>query len=120
MVLPICPQNINVPSSNATASTSSNLYRKLHTALPLIFIISDLSPLDQKKTDEEPIGEFLWWIVCRHIDIKDFLPKQASFCEYTCEIVSYIVITAKERLGPNIWPETPIQNTVTKNIIFTI
>ena len=52
--------------------------------------------------------------------IKDFLPKQASFCEYTWEVVIYIVITGEGHSGPDIWLETPNQGISTKNIIFTI
>lgn len=66
------------------------------------------------------MGEFLWQDVCCRISIKDFLPKQTSFYEYTLEVITYIVITGKEYLSPNIWPETFNQGTSTKNMICII
>ncbi len=52
--------------------------------------------------------------------IKNSLPKQVSFCEYTWEFVACMVMTGKGRLDPDIWPETPNQSIGTKEIIFTI
>ena len=52
--------------------------------------------------------------------IKDFSPKQASFCEYTWEVVACMVIIGKGHLGSDIWPETPNQGTNTKGMILII
>ena len=49
--------------------------------------------------------------------IKDFSLKQVSFCKYTWEFVAYIVIISEERSGPDIWPETPNQDTGTEDMI---
>ena len=52
--------------------------------------------------------------------IKDFLPKQASFCEHTWEVIVYMVIISKKRSGPDIWPEISNKATNTEDIILTI
>lgn len=49
--------------------------------------------------------------------IKDFSIKQASLYEYTWDIVTCMVITSKEYSDPNIWLETPNQNTGIKDMI---
>ena len=49
--------------------------------------------------------------------IKDSSPKQASFYEYTCEVVAYMVITGEGRSSPDIWPKTLNQGSGTKDII---
>lgn len=54
------------------------------------------------------------------MDIKDFLPEQAKFCEYTLKVVACIMRTGKERLGSDIWPQTPNQGTSTENMIYLI
>ncbi len=36
-------------------------------------------------------------------------PAICNLCEYTWEVVVYIVLTGKGRLESNIWPETPQQ-----------
>ena len=70
--------------------------------------------------NKELMGKFLLQNVCCHIVIKDSLPKQASLCEHTGEVVACIVMTGKRRLGPDSWPETPNQGTDTKEMILTI
>ena len=107
MVPPICPWNVDNASPNVSASTSSNSRKKPPTASLLTLLSSNPPPPDYKKTDEELVGEFLRQGICRCMGIKDYLPKQASFCEYTWEVVACRVITSKERSGPDIWPETP-------------
>lgn len=54
------------------------------------------------------------------MSICDFLLKQASFCEYTYEFVTYKVITGQRYLGLDIWLKTLNQNRETEDIIFTI
>ena len=54
------------------------------------------------------------------MDIKDFLPKQASLCEYIWKVVVCIVITSEGYSSLNIWPKILNQDTSTENIIFTI
>ena len=49
--------------------------------------------------------------------IKDFLPKQTSLCEYTWELIVYIVITGEGNLGLDIWLKTLNQATNTEDII---
>ena len=51
--------------------------------------------------------------------IKDSLPKQASLCKYTWEVIACMVIISKWRSGPDIWPETPNQSTSTEDMILT-
>ena len=65
------------------------------------------------------MGKFLYRGICYRIGIKDFLPKQTSFCEYTSNVVAYIVISGKGRSGLDIWPETPNQAIGTEDMIFT-
>lgn len=85
-----------------------------------LFDRSDPPPSNHKKIDGEPIDEFLWHGVCCYIGIKNFLPKQTSFYEYTWEVIVYMVITGKKHLSPNIWPKTPNQDTGIKDMILTI
>lgn len=35
--------------------------------------------------------------------IKDFLPEQASFCEYTWKVVVYMVMTSESCMDLDIW-----------------
>ncbi len=76
-------------------------------------------PSDHEKMDKEPVGEFLWRGVCRRMGIKDSLSEQASLCEYTWEVIACMVMTGKGRSGPDIWSETPNQDTGTKEMILT-
>ncbi len=78
--------------------------------------MSDL-PLDHEKTDEEPLGEFLWRGVCCRMGIKDSSSKQASLCEYTREVVTCMVMTGEGHSGLDIWPKTPHQGTGTEEMI---
>ena len=48
------------------------------------------------------MGKFLWRGVHRRMGIKDSLPKQASLCEYTLEVITYMVIIGKGRSSPDI------------------
>ena len=98
----ICPQNVDGASPSAAVPTSSNLYRKPSIVLSLTLFRSDLPPLDQKKTDKEPVDEFFKQDDCRRMKIKDFLPKQTNFCKYTWKVVACMVITGERRLDPNI------------------
>ncbi len=107
------------------------MYRNSHTALPSTSFRSNWPPLglsnsyrsdplpfglsnsfrsdlpsDHKKTDEEPVGEFLWRDICRHMGIKDSSPEKASLCKYTWEIVACMMITDEWHSGPDIWPKT--------------
>ena len=66
------------------------------------------------------MGEFLWHSVYCYMGIKDFWPKQASLCEYTWEVIAYMVITGKRHSGPDIWLETPNQGIGTEDMILTI
>ena len=133
MLPPICPRNIDGASPDATEPTSSNMRRTTYTALPSTFFKSDplpsgrsssfnrsdQPPLDSKKTDEEPLCEFLWCSVCRYMGVKGFSPERASFYEYTWEVVACMVIIGEGRSGPNIWPETPNQGIGTEDMIYT-
>ena len=119
MIPLICPQNVNGASSYAAAPISSNSRGKPFTASPSTLFRSDLPPPDHEKTDEEPVGEFLWRGLCSPMGIKDSSPKQASLYKYTWEFVACIVIIGKGRSGLNIWPKTPNQDTDTENIILT-
>lgn len=78
---------------------------------------SDTPTSSHKISKEVTQGEFLWQGTCRQIKIKDFLPVQASFCEYTWEIFAGMVITSEGQVGPDIWPETPNQSTSTEDMI---
>ena len=116
MILPTCPQNIDSASPDAAKPTSSHTHQAPYTSSPSTsfksdpppfgrlnsFNRSDPPPLDHKKTDEEPLGEFLWYSICCCMGIKDSSPKQASFCKYTWEVVIYMVITGEGRSGPDI------------------
>ena len=102
-------------------ASSSTLFRSdpLPSGPSKSFNRLDQPPPDSKKTDKESVGEFLWRDVCRRMGIKDSMPEQASFCKYTWEVVVYMVITGKGRLGPDIWPKTLNQGTGTEDIILT-
>ena len=106
--------------SNQPPSGLSNSYRSDLSSSSLSNLFRSDLPSNHEKTDEKPVGEFLWQDICRCIDIDDFLPKQANFCEYTQEIVTCMVITGKRHLGPDICLETPHQDTGTEEIIITI
>lgn len=67
---------------------------------------SDLSLPVYEETDEKPVNGFLWWGVCYDIGIEDLLSKQASFCEYTQEIVASMMMIGEKHSGPDIWLET--------------
>lgn len=67
--------------------------------------------------DKELVVEFLSYSICHYMDIKDFLLKKVSFCEYTLEIIACIVITGKRRLALNIWPKKINQDTDSNDII---
>ena len=128
-----CPRNIDSISLDAAEPTLSHMHRASYTSLPSTFFRSDPPPfscsnsfnrldpppLDHEKIDKEPVSEFLWRSICRRVGIKDCLPKQASFCEYTWEVVACMVITSEGRLGLDIWPEISNQGTGTEDIILT-
>lgn len=76
--------------------------------------------LSTKKSDEGPMDKFLWYGFWYRISIKDFLPEQESLCGHTWEVVACIVMTGEGRSSPNIWPETPNQDTSTERMILTI
>ena len=121
MLPPTHPQNADGANPDATEPTSSNMRRTPHTASPSTSFKSDPLPFgpsnslnrsdqpssDSEKTDEEPVGEFLWHGVCWRMGIKDSLPEQASLYEYTWEVVACMVIIGEGHSGPDIWPETP-------------
>lgn len=52
------------------------------------------------------------------MEIKDFLPKRASFYEYTWEVVPYMVMTDEGRMGPDIQSKTPNPGIGTEDMIF--
>ena len=94
MLLPTCPQNVDGASLYTIKPTLSNMRWTLYTMLPStlfrsdpplsspssLFNRSDPPSSDSEKIDEESVSEFLRRGVCQHMDIKDFLPKQASIC----------------------------------------
>lgn len=47
-----------------------------------------------------------WRRHCRRLKIQDLIFAGYSLCKYTWEVVIYMVLTDKERLGSDIWPET--------------
>ena len=86
MIPPICLHNVDSASFDITEPTLSHMHQASHTATSFkldspssgrsnLFNRSDPPLPDHKKTDEEPMGKFLWRGVCYHIDIKDSLPK---------------------------------------------
>ena len=89
MISPTCPKTVDSTSLDITKPISSHTRWDLYTTLPSNLFMSDLppsshsnlfhrsdsSPSDHKKTDEEPVGEFLGRDVCRCMSIKDFSPK---------------------------------------------
>ena len=128
MILPTCLQHIDSASFNGAEPTSSHTRRASHTSSlstlfksdPPLSGRSNLLSVHHKKSDKESVSEFLWYVICYYMGIKEFLPKKANFYEYTWEVVVYMVIICKRRLSPNIWPETPNQDIDIENIIFTI
>ena len=133
MIPPTHLQNVNSASLDVTEPISNHMRWAPHTASPSTLFRSNLPPfsrlnlsnrsdpllLHHNKTDEEPMGEFLWRSVCCRIGIKDCLTKQATFCEYTWEVIACMVITDKGRSGPDIWQETSNQGTGIEDMIFT-
>ena len=127
-------RNIDSMSPDAAESILSHMHWASHTTSTSTSFRSDLpsfgllnsfnksnpSPPDHKKTDDKPMGEFLWHGVCCHIGIKDSSPKQESFYEYTWKIVAYMMITRKGHSSPNIWSEIPRQSISIENIILRI
>ncbi len=63
------------------------------------------------------MGEFFWRGVYCHMGIKDSSPKQASLYENTWEVVACMMMTGEWCSGPDIWPETPNQDTGTEAMI---
>lgn len=121
-------------SLNVAELTSSHIRWALYTALPstlfcsnllpsglsTLFNGSDPSPLDHKKTDAEPEGEFLWHGIYYYMGIKDSFPKQANFCVYIWEAVVCMIITSKRRSSLDIWLDTFNQGTDTMDMILII
>lgn len=115
-----------IPISNylcgKSPTTSSSTLLSLDppcSGLPNLFR-SNPSLLKHKKTDEEPVREFLWRGICCCIGIKDFLAKQASLCKYIWEVVACKVITCEGCWNLDIWPKTPNQGIGTKDMILRI
>lgn len=75
MILLIYPKNVDGISFNDATFTSSNLHKKPSITLLSTLFKLDLPLIDQKKMNEQPIGEFLWQGICCYMCIKDFLPK---------------------------------------------
>ena len=133
MIPPTHPRNIDSASHDAAELSLSHTCWAPHIALPSTwfrsglppsshsnsFNRSDPPPPDHEKTDEKPVGQFLWYNIRRRMNIKHFLPKQVSLCEYTWEVIACMVITGKGRSGPDMWPKTPNQGTGTENMILT-
>lgn len=130
MILLTHPQNVDGTSLDSVKPTSSYTCYIPDTQSYLTLFRSDKSPsghstsfgpdpplFDYKKTDKEPVGEFLQRDIYYHMGIKDFLSEQASFYEYTWEIIIYIVMTDKGHSSLDIWLETPNQDTNTENMI---
>ena len=127
------PQNVKSANPDIAEPISSHTRWAPHTLSPSTLFGSDPPPSgrsnslnrshpplsDYNKTDGEPVGEFLWCDVCRHMAIKDSLPEYTSFCEYTWELIVCMVITGEGSSGPDIWLETPNQGTGTEDMILT-
>lgn len=77
--------------------------------------INNVSPLPTKAF---AMGYLLWHRYCHCSEIKDLIPAVRSLCDYTREVVIYIVLIGKKCLKPNIWLETPDQKS-TKSMMRT-
>ena len=96
-MLPLtCFQNYDGTSSDSNEPIPNNMRWTPHTLSPSTLFRLDLSSFgpsisfnrldppsfNSKKTDKQPIDEFLWHGICRRIGIKCFLPEWASFCDH--------------------------------------
>lgn len=106
----LTPHSVLILTSFRLDQFSSNYLNSFRSDSPLSgfshLYWSDLPPLNNKKTDKEPIGEFLGQSVYCCMGIKDFLPKRINLYKYTSEVVAFMVMTGKECLSPNIWTKT--------------
>ena len=66
------------------------------------FNIFEVTPLPIKAP---ATSHSLWRKYCRYLGIKDSIIAGCSLCKYTWEVVICRVLTSKEYLGPDIWPE---------------
>lgn len=114
----ISPPNINDLTSIDTAKYTLNYtYPILQTATTLSLFRSNTSTRSHKGSEKIIQGKSLWWDAYCQIRIKDFLPAQASLCEYMWEVVACMLITVEGQVGLDIRLETPNQGIGTENII---
>ena len=78
---------------------------------------SDISDVTLVPIEASAMGHLLWHRYCCCLEIKDSTLASRSLCKYTWEVVLYIVLTGKERLGPDIWLKIPQQTKSTKNMM---
>ena len=85
-----------------------------------LVIDSDISKVTSSSIEPSGTGYSLWRGHCHCLGIKNSILAAQSLCEYTWEIVTCMVLTGKERLGPDIWPETPEQVKFTEDMMRSI
>lgn len=111
--------NVDGHKPDVATTILSYLLAKPLIALLSILFKSDLPESDHKKIDEEPVHEFLWQCICCNTGINNFLPEPAKFCKYTYKVILCMIITNKKHSGPDIKPDTAIEGTGIKDIMFT-
>ena len=90
------------------------------TASTFLVIESDISEVTGSSIEPSGTGYSLWRGHYRRLGIKDSIPAAQNLCKYTWEVVACMVLTAKERLGPDIWPKTPEQAESIKDMMRSI
>ena len=79
--------------------------------------ISDIPNIILLPTKASATDYSLWLRHCHCMGIRDLTPTICTICKHTWEIMVYMILTSKGRLGPDIWSETFQQVESTEHIL---
>ncbi len=111
----------SAPINNQSRRLREGLKIQLVSTTSTSFVSGSEIPEDTPSSIESAeTGYALWRGHCRRSGIKDSTPAACSLCEYTWEVILYMVLTGSGRLSPDIWPETPDQAEGTEEMMRTV
>ena len=111
----------SAPTTNHCRRLRKGLETQLASTTSSSSVIdSDISEVIVSSIEPSETGYSLWRGHRRCSGIKNSIPAAQSLCKYTWEVVACMVLTDKERLGPDMWPETPEQAESTEDMIRSI